>query len=517
MNPEPDQQLADALVRQTQRVRGESAISPEARAASVALVRRALGSGLGGRAIPLLAELNRKLALDVEIVTLHGVALRLEQRLGEAAEVFAAARAAGVDDPAVLQGLAQTRYELGLPAAALFGEAQQASPDNLEILHNRAAAMADEGDATGAEDLLDAALATQPGWLAGHKALATLRWTGGDTQNFTASYAPAVRAAPGNAALWLAWFTAAAQTRDWQQAGAILREAELQLGQTPAILSAQLFVAVESGEGDVAALLAATAHITGDTIALSRIRHALRLRQPDTAQQLLTPLLAARSAALFWPYQSLVWRLMDDERQHWLDRPDALIQSADVGLSSAELGTLAEVLRSLHTMGQPYIEQTVRGGTQTDRSVLLRHEPIIQRAREAWMEAIRSLIAQLPVRESGHPFLGAPRGHLLLGGSWSVRLGAQGHNVPHTHPMGWMSSSLYVAIPDAAKRGPAPAGHISFGAPPPELGLDLAPYCSIAPKPGMVVTFPSMMWHAVEPFTAGERLMIALDIRTPRY
>lgn len=514
MSLAPDQQLADALARQTQRVRGEGGIDPADRAESAALVRWALGSGLAGKALPLLAVLNRRLPLDAEIATLHGVALRLEQKLVEAAAVFAAARAAGVDDPAVLQGLAQTRYELGLPAAALLGEAQQASPDNLEILHNRAAAMADEGDAAGATALLEAALAARPGWIAGHKALATLRWTGGDTRNFAASYAPAVRAAPGNAALWLAWFTAVAQTRDWQQAREILCDAGRQLGQTPAILSAQLFVAVESGEGDVAGLLAATAHISGDAINLCRIRHALRQRQPDIAQQLLTPLLAAPSAPLFWPYQSLVWRLMDDERHQWLDRPDRLIQSAEVGLSTAEIATLADVLRALHTMERPYIEQTVRGGTQTDRSVLLRHEPIIQRAREAWMEAVRSLIAQLPAHESGHPFLAPPRGHLLLGGSWSVRLGAQGHNVPHTHPMGWLSSSLYVAIPDAALRGPAPAGHISFGAPPPELGLDLAPYCSIAPGPGMVVTFPSMMWHAVEPFAAGERLMIALDIRS---
>ncbi len=168
-------------------------------------------------------------------------------------------------------------------------------------------------------------------------------------------------------------------------------------------------------------------------------------------------------------------------------------------------------------MAQPYPEQTVRGGTQTDRSVLLRREPILQRTRDAWMEAVRSLIAGLPAPEEGHPLLGRPRGHLLLGGSWSVRLAAQGSNVPHTHPLGWLSSSLYVAIPGEGQRGPAPAGHIIFGAPPPELGLDLPPYRTIAPQPGMVVTFPSTMWHAVAPFAEGERLMIALDIRPPDY
>ena len=518
MNPQTDQQLAEALTLAQQRVSGSTGISPQDRAQAVAAARAALSAGLGDKAIPLLAALNRKLPVDAEIVMLHGVALRLEQRLVEAAEVFAAARAAGLDDPAVLQGLAQTRYELGLPAARLFAEAEQANPENLEILRNRAGALASDGDLGTATELLLDTLRTNQGWLDGHKALATLRWTSGDQQGFAASFASAARAEPGNAALWLAWFGALAQIQNWEQARAIIAEAEGHLGTTPAILSARLFIACEGDDPALAeALLAKTAHITGDTINLCRIRHALRRTRFEAAGDLIQPLLEGPSAGLFWPYASLVWRLLGDARAQWLDRPETTIQSRAVGLNAAEMAELGEVLRALHTMELPYAEQTVRGGTQTDRSIMLRHEPILQRARAAWLEAIRANIAELPGPEDGHPFLLQACSQLLLGGSWSVRLRAAGHNVPHTHPMGWMSSSLYVAIPDEAARGPAPAGHITFGTPPPELGLDLAPYCSIAPEPGLVVTFPSMMWHAVEPFAAGERLMIALDIRPPRF
>ena len=518
MSPEARRQLDEALKSATRSVGGPTELNPPEQARLVALARAALGAGQGSKAIPLLAALNRKLPLDVEIVTLHGVTLRLEQRLVEAAEVFAAARARGVDDPGVLQGLAQTRYELGLPAATLFGEADRANPGNLDVLRNRAAAMASEGDRAAAIKLLLDTLRTNPGWLDGHKSLATMRWTGGDQQDFAASYAAAARAEPGNPAVWLAWFGAVAQTQDWEQARAIIAEAETHFGATAAILSAQLFIACEGNDparGD--ALLAKTAHITGDSINLCRIRHALRQHRFEAARDLILPLLDKASAGLFWPYASLAWRLLGDPRAQWLDRPETTIQSRAIALDSAEMGELADVLRALHTMEQPYAEQTVRGGTQTDRSIMLRHEPILQRTRTAWLEAIRANIDELPVPEQGHPFLRDARSQLLLGGSWSVRLRAGGHNVPHTHPMGWMSSSLYVAMPDAAVRGPAPAGHIIFGAPPPELGLDLAPYCSIAPEPGLVVTFPSLMWHAVEPFAAGERLMIALDIRPPQF
>lgn len=518
MIPQPDQQLADALASEAQFVRSTAEPSPQDRARSVALVRRALGAGQGGKAIPLLAALNCKLPVDAEIVTLHGVALRLEQRLVEAAAVFAAARAGGLDDPAVLQGLAQTRYELGLPATTLFAEAQRVNPGNLELLRNRAAAMASEGDRAGAIHLLLGTLRTNPGWLDGHKVLAALRWTGGGWQSFTTSYADAVRTEPSNAALWLAWFSAVAQTQDWVQARTVLAEAERHLGTTPAILSAQLFIACEGDDSAQAeALMVKTAHISGDTINLCRIRYALRQNRFEAARDLIQPQLGGASAGLFWPYASLAWRLLGDARAQWLDRPETTIQSRTIGLDAAEMAELGDVLRALHTMEQPYAEQTVRGGTQTDRSIMLRHEPILQRTRAAWLEAIQANIADLPGPEAGHPFLRQARSQLLLGGSWSVRLRAGGHNVPHTHPMGWMSSSLYVAIPGEAVRGPAPAGHISFGTSPPELGLNLATYCSIVPEPGLVVTFPSMMWHAVEPFAEGERLMIALDIRPPQF
>ena len=71
------------------------------------------------------------------------------------------------------------------------------------------------------------------------------------------------------------------------------------------------------------------------------------------------------------------------------------------------------------------------------------------------------------------------------------------------------------AVPDAATLGAAPAGHLSLGALPPELGLDLEPCRTIAPEVGKLVLFPSTLWHGTLPYPAGERLNIAFDI-TPR-
>jgi tetratricopeptide (TPR) repeat protein len=484
---------------------------------SVAAARQAMQAGRADLAVPMLQAMHRNRPGDADIARLLGFALRQEQRLIEAEAVFALATE-GARYPGCSFGLAQTRYELGLPAATMFALAAQLDPANPDIVKNRAAALATEGDVPGAEHLLESALAQHPDWLEGHKGLATLRWTRGHPARFTDSYAAACRIQPRNAALWLAWFATVAQTRDWVGARAILDEAEQQIGATPGILASRFFLASERGDTAAAdELYVAAQNITGDTTNLTRIRYLLRRGRFAEAHDVAWPLTRTASATLFWPYLSLIWRVSGDARHEWLDNPDVFIKSVEVDLTTNDYAELGDVLRALHDMDRPYVEQSVRGGTQTDRSVILRHEPILQKTRARWMDAIRSYVDGLPPCEAGHPLLGTPRAQLLIEGSWSVRLKRQGYNVPHTHPMGWVSTAFYIALPNKAAMGPAPAGHIAFGTPPAELGLDLSAYRTISPRVGQSAIFPSTMWHSTVPFDDGERLVLALDVHRPGY
>ena len=191
-----------------------------------------------------------------------------------------------------------------------------------------------------------------------------------------------------------------------------------------------------------------------------------------------------------------------------------MIQSLASGYSAPDLADLAGLLRALHSSAQPYLEQSVRGGTQTDRSLLLRCEAPLQAVKARLLDLIRDYIAALPAPDPQHPLLSAPRGgDLLIEGSWSVRLAQQGYNVPHTHARGWLSTAFYVALP--GDLGEPPAGHIAFGQAPAELGLDLPAYRTIAPVAGQLAVFASTMWHNTVPFAAGERLVIAFDVRRP--
>jgi len=444
-------------------------------------------------------------------------ALHAQQRLIEAEQTMAEARAIAPADPVVAFLHAQLRYELGHPAAALFAEASRLWPDNLDAVRNRALAEASEGDPALACSLLGGALRRHPQWVEGHRILASLEWVGGNTRDYDASFAAAAKASPQVPAIWLGWFAAVAQVRDWPRARRILAEAARHLGPTRALTEARLFVASESGDADEAArLLAETAGWDDPFVKLARIRQALRGGDPAKALAIALPLARQAPASLLagqvWPYVATCWRLLGDDRAGWLDGNPALVRALDVGLTDAELTELAEKLRGLHRAQLPYPEQSVRGGTQTDRSVLLRHEPILQRARAALMAAVADYVAALPPHDPDHPFLSRPRETLRITGSWSVRLAGGGFNVAHSHPMGWISSAFYVVVPDPAELGPAPAGHFHFGAPPPELGLDLAPHATIAPQAGQIVLFPSILWHGTHPFARGERLNIAFDV-----
>ena len=65
-------------------------------------------------------------------------------------------------------------------------------------------------------------------------------------------------------------------------------------------------------------------------------------------------------------------------------------------------------------------------------------------------------------------------------------------------PAGWISSAFYVALPET-RWAATDSGWLKLGEPQAELGLDLAPFRTVEPKPGRLVLFPSTMWHGTMP------------------
>jgi hypothetical protein len=403
-------------------------------------------------------------------------------------------------------------------------------PAHPDLVRNHALALAAEGERFAAEQLLESTLAAEPRWLDGHRTLAALRITHGDAEGFDRSYAAACAAQPAHTGLWLGWFQQHATLKRWDAAGRVLAAAKHAFPAYRGLALAEIFLDAETGalgSAEVAdARFAPYAALQDPGLDICRARHWLRVGEPAKAAAVAEPHLGGSAARLFWPYASLAWRLLGDARAAWLDGNPLYSTAVDLPFTPAELVELAEVLRGLHRLRAPYPEQSVRGGTQTDRQLFFHPHPVIQAVRAKIRDAVDAFVGSLPTPPpeaapfSSHPLLG-PRARyggvqaIAFEGSWSVRLAGAGFHASHTHNLGWISSALYVALPAPQHMGAAPAGWLGLGTPPPELGLALQPYRRVEPKPGRLALFPSTMWHNTEPFGAGERLTIAFDVRLP--
>jgi hypothetical protein len=424
------------------------------------------------------------------------------------AAIDAAARAAP-DHPAIAFMQAQFAYEGWHPAAALFERAALRNPGNAEVVRNLALALASEGQGARAERLLEGVLDRMPGWLEGHGALATIRATSQDPDPLR-SFAKAADAG-AKSGLYTAWFQRLAAAKDWAGAEAVLSLAEARW-ETGGTALMRVYLACESGAAPAdPSIFAPFAGSADPGLALLQVRHALRHGDPARALALAEPHLPTPHAGQFWPYCSLAWRLLDDPRAAWLEGEDlGFAEALDLDFTPDQLAELADFVRSLHRMTAPYPEQSVRGGVQTDRNLLLHHAPIICDLRRHLAAAVAGWRDRLPVAETAHPLLSRKPAVIRFAGSWSVRLASGGFHSAHTHPQGWASTALYLAVPDDPGEGHA--GELALGLPPPELGLELAPLRFIAPRPGRLAVFPSTIWHGTIPFAGSERLTIAFDI-----
>jgi tetratricopeptide (TPR) repeat protein len=476
----------------------------------------ALNAGLEEEALPLLERAARAHADDARLFQVLALLHRALEDLAPAVSAFARAAELAPDDALIAHGHARATLEAGLPATGLFERALRLAPTDGGILLGRAAAQVAEGRLDAAIASLEAVVARNPGWVDGHSTVARLRWMAGDRERSTRSFDLALASAPRNASLWRGLIDLLLQAERPDNALTAVRRARTAAGALPLFDAYEAVAADEAGLGEEADVLFARLGPPPDiATAVRHVRHHLRRGRPERALAIAEPL-APRAGGELWPYLSIGWRLTDDPRWKWLEGDPRLVGVYDIADRLPPLDRLAETLRALHVIPDQPLEQSVRGGTQTDGPLFSRIEPEIRALRSAVSEAVEAHLAQLPQAPEGHPSLGhlsrAPR----FTGSWSVRLSGGGLHSNHVHPAGWFSSALYVVVPEADQCGDPPAGWLSLGRPQETLGLDLPAFRTVEPKPGRLVLFPSTMWHGTVLFEEGERLTVAFDVARPR-
>jgi tetratricopeptide (TPR) repeat protein len=202
-------------------------------------------------------------------------------------------------------------------------------------------------------------------------------------------------------------------------------------------------------------------------------------------------------------------RLVDFDR---LVRPQRLVPPADAG-GLAELNeALAGWIRGHPTLHEAPAAFSVHRGLTTGELLAEPKGPIrvFERMIRAAIEGYRQ---SLPA-DALHPFLAnvPRRWHLTM---WAIIIEAEGFQVPHIHPSGWLSGVYYVALPPVVRvPGANRAGWIEFGEPYRDIAHSVAPELkAYQPEEGLLLMFPSYFYHRTLPFSSDhQRISISFDV-----
>ena len=243
----------------------------------------------------------------------------------------------------------------------------------------------------------------------------------------------------------------------------------------------------------------------------------LALGRPARAAAVAKDLLAAApDAPQLLARLATAWRLLGDERYYQLCDYDSMVRTWTIdtppGWPSlpAYLTDLAAALAAGHqAITHPY-DQSVRHGTQTHTDLSRWTQPAVQAFFAAVDGPIRRHLAA--IGQGPDPLRRRNTGNYRIEDAWSVRLRSRGFHVNHIHQKGWLSSACHIALP-ASIQGDGREGWLKLGEPGVATAPPLAAERWLKPAEGVLILFPSYMWHGTTPVAGDEhRLTIAFDV-----
>ncbi|MGI9170763.1 MAG: putative 2OG-Fe(II) oxygenase [Caulobacteraceae bacterium] len=495
-------------------------IDPTSGPAAVPLCELLLTQGRGEDALAAIAPLATSPGADMHVLTAHGAALKALGRLDEARITYERAAAAAPASAVAEHNLASVLGDLERfaesEAATRRAFAKGLDAPETWLIHARA--LLGQSRLGEAETAYRAAIARCPDLVDAQGELAQLLWMRtGDAATAAAALDAAIGAFPGleplklrkgellHAAGDLTGAYDAVAIADGPTAGPMshIAAARLAVWSEPARALAHASRAVAAAPDNLGALSAlCEAHLAlGDGAAATAIAEDLRRRAP--MDQHAIGLLAT------------AWRLTGDPRYERIYDYDAFVGQSRIdtpdGWPDLEtyLADLAVAVGRLHAFHTHPIGQSVRHGSQTSQSLTHSTDPAIRAFFQAVDGPIRRHIRALG---DGDDLVRSRRSRDYdFSGIWSVRLRSTGYHTDHLHPKGWLSSACYIALPGAVERGHE--GWLKFGEPGVRTTPPMPAERFVKPEPGLLVLFPSYMWHGTVAFSGEEpRLTIAFDV-----
>ncbi|HEX7129662.1 MAG TPA: tetratricopeptide repeat protein [Rhodanobacteraceae bacterium] len=492
---------------------------------AVSLMLRVLAAQ--GRHDELLRKTDELIAsgsATAEVWLIRAQALLSSKRAAAAGEAFGRVLALAPGNPQARLGQAAVQIELGEHPAAesALRELASAGADGAEVRYMLARALLGQHRHADAERELRRALGMRADFTAAWICLAEMIWMrSGDLGAATAPLDEALLAQPGNVELR----AFKAKLLEWAgHPREALAELDSGLAREPGdvalhLAAAQTALKHDPGSALLHARRAYEANPDDRAILSAWCGALLANDRPREAAEIADRLLAldahdGHAIAL----RATAWRLLGDPRYRTLYDYARFVRPATIdtppGWASLAdyLQDLAAALHKRHVLQAHPIGQTLRTGTQVDLDLEHDADPAIRAFAHAIDGPIRRYMQALG---PGNDVLRSRNADdYKITGIWSVRLRVSGHHVNHYHPEGWLSSACYIELPETLGACDHD-GWIKFG----ESGIPTQPPLEaehfVKPEPGLLVLFPSWMWHGTVPFSGGEqdrRLTIAFDV-----
>jgi tetratricopeptide (TPR) repeat protein len=211
------------------------------------------------------------------------------------------------------------------------------------------------------------------------------------------------------------------------------------------------------------------------------------------------------------------------DEEAWLSDPHHFVHTfrlADLGYRAEDIAALNRALADFAanepSMREDPPEYATYKGWHTTRNLAEYRDDAPSILKQFIGYGFEQRLKSLPNEDPRHPFVrGAPpRFHLDL---WAVKMTSGGKMLPHIHAEGWLSGVYYVEVP-AVVRDPAAgqAGWLKVGGSRRDIPLTREPITrAVQPEPGLLVTFPSYLWHDTIPLpveNTERRLCLAFDL-----
>jgi Flp pilus assembly protein TadD len=408
----------------------------------------------------------------------------------------------------------------GREALEVYESLAKQALDSAELALSLARAQFTENKKKEAEAVLEQGVEKWPTSIQLHTALARVRALRGEDEKATAFAEAEIEKRPQDIALRLATADALHRGKQHQRALQILADTLKVAPDSAAVLTAFGIILDELDrplDGLKALRHAAERSDDARNAQRNMLSTLVRAGQPQTALEIVRALRAADPDEQYLiAIEALALRRLGDDAYKRFNDFERYVRCYDVEAPSGYFtvhnfnATLADALRQQHRLMAHPFDQMLHNGSQTGRNLIALKEPVISTFMKAADASVREYISRLPA-DANDPVGRRKQERYRYENLSSMRFLHEGYLPNQTHDRGWITG-LYVAAysPAEQKRFPR-AGHIMLGAPNRPV-IQCGPEQWIEPKEGLLVLFPSYIWHGIAPIEGVELLTLTFDV-----